>query len=331
MPSTTDWNSPVAVAAADPTHRLTPRSNTSSILPRRSLRSGPSRRDGSVRISISSARLIVVSSFACLSLIGACVDTSQPARLAQCARDHSCSGQAGSSGGGGTTGTEATGGQGGTAGSGGATAGSGGGTEGRGGGTAGGGGAGSGGAGSGGGGSSGPRDAGSSSDTVVDAPYLGPETESPSDTNPPEPDAQEDVVADAPLPGAETGKPESRPEPGPDALPDLALDRAPDLTPDTLPPRPEAGLDAGNCIQRFQANGYSLGTDASTAACSGCMENLVSKETQCRAMIDCMAPLWPSCAPASSCWTTCHNNTNSDSVVQDFVANLTRAACGASH
>ena len=36
--------------------RLTPRSNTSSILPRRSLRAEPSRRAGSVRISISSAR-----------------------------------------------------------------------------------------------------------------------------------------------------------------------------------------------------------------------------------------------------------------------------------
>ena len=280
-------------------------------------------------------RLMVVSCFACLSLIGACVDTSQPARLAQCTRDNSCSGQAGSSGGGDATGTEATGGQGGTAGSGGGTVGSGGGTVGSGGGTAGRGGGTAGvdggGAGSGGGGSSGLRDAGSSSDTGVDAPYLGPETESPSDTNPPEPDAEEDVVADAPLPGAETGKPESGPEPGPDALRDIAPDRAPDLTPDTSPPRPEAGLDAGNCIQRFQANGYSLGTDASTAACSGCIENLVSKETQCRAMIDCMAPLWPSCAPASSCWTTCHNDTNSDSVVQDFVANLTRAACGASH
>ena len=292
-------------------------------------------------------RLIVVSCFACLSLSGACVDTSQPARLAQCARDHSCSGQAGGSGGGGTTGTEATGGQGGAAGSGGgiagsggATAGSGGGMAGRGGGTAGGGGAGSGGgtagvdggvAGAGGGGSSGSRDAGSSSDTVVDAPYLGPETESPSDTNPPEPDAQVDVVADAPLPGAETGKPESKPEPGPDALPDLALDRAPDLTPDTSPPRPEAGPDAGSCIEKFRTNGYSLGTDASPAACSSCIENLISREAPCKAMIDCVALGWPSCARGSTCWTTCQNNSGSNSVVETCVANLTRAACGASH
>jgi hypothetical protein len=287
-------------------------------------------------------RLIVVSCFACLSLIGACVDTSQPARLAQCARDNSCSGQAGSSGGGGTTGTEATGGQGGaagsgggiagsggaTAGSGGATAASGGGTAGRGGGTAG---VDGGDAGSGGGGSSEPRDAGSSSDTVVDAPYLGPETESPSDTNPPEPDAAEDVVADAPLPGAETGKPESRPEPGPDALPDIAPDRAADLTPDTSPPRPEAGPDAGSCIEKFRTNGYSLGTDASPAACSSCIENLISREALCKAMIDCVAPGWPACARGTGCWTTCQNNSGSNSVVETCVANLTNAACGASH
>jgi len=282
-------------------------------------------------------RLIVVSCFACLSLIGACVDTSQPT----CIKNHSCSGQAGGSGGGGTTGTEATGGQGGAAGSGGgiagsggATAGSGGGTAGRGGGTAGGGGgagSGGGGAGSGGGGSSGSRDAGSSSDTVVDAPYFGPETESPSDTNPPEPDAEEDVVADAPLPGAETGKPESRPEPGPDALPDLALDRAPDLTPDISPPRPEAGLDAGSCIEKFRTNGYSLGTDASPAACSSCMENMISREAPCKAMIDCVAPGWPACARGTGCWTTCQNNSGSNSVVETCVANLTNAACGASH
>jgi hypothetical protein len=273
-------------------------------------------------------RLIVVSCFACLSLSGACVDTSQPARLAQCARDHSCSGQAGGSGGGGTTGTEATGGQGGIADSGGGIAGSGRGTAGRGGGTAGGGG---GGAGSGGGGSSGPRDAGSSSDTVVDAPYLGPETESPSDTNPPEPDAEEDVVADAPLPGAETGKPEPRPEPGPDALPDIAPDRAADLTPDTSPPRPEAGLDAGNCVQRFEANGYSLGTDASTAACSGCFENLISREALCKAMIHCLAPSWSSCGQGTSCWTQCLNQSGSNSIVETCVVNLTRAACSAAH
>ena len=56
MSSTTDRSSPVAVAAADPARRPTPRPNTSSILPRRSLRSGPSRRAGSVRISISSVK-----------------------------------------------------------------------------------------------------------------------------------------------------------------------------------------------------------------------------------------------------------------------------------
>jgi hypothetical protein len=291
------------------------------------------------------SRLIFLSCFACLSLISACVNTSQPAALAACAKTHSCSGQAGSSGGGSGGTTEATGGQGGDAGSDGGTAatggaaGSGGGTAG---GTGGGGGgtdggvAGSGGrtdggvAGNGGGGASGSIDAGSSNDTGTDAPYLNPETESRPDTNPPEPDVQQDVPADAPNPGAETGGLESGPEAGPDASPDIAADLPVDLTPDTSP-RPEAGLDAGNCIQRFQADGYSLGTDASTAACGGCKDSGGnSLESTCKAMIACLQPLWP-CSSAANCWRDCRNNAHADSVAEACVVSLTSAACGASH
>jgi hypothetical protein len=101
-----------------------------------------------------------------------------------------------------------------------------------------------------------------------------------------------------------------------------------DLTPDTTPPRPEAGLDAGNCIQRFQANGYSVGTDASIAACSGCFAGSNSKELQCKAMIDCLQPSWPSCAQGSGCWLNCRNTSGSDVVVENCVATLTSAACG---
>jgi hypothetical protein len=48
--NTTDSNSPFAVAAAALARCLTPRLNTFSIRPRRSLRTRPSRRAGSVRI-----------------------------------------------------------------------------------------------------------------------------------------------------------------------------------------------------------------------------------------------------------------------------------------
>jgi hypothetical protein len=173
-------------------------------------------------------------------------------------------------------------------------------------------------AGTGGGGSSGSDDAG------TDAPVSGPETGAPSDIKPLQPDAF--VQADTPPVAPEASGPEPGPEPGPDAAPDIARDLVVDLTPDT--PRPEAGLDAGTCIQRFQASGYSLGTDAAIAACSGCIENSTPKESQCKAMIDCIQPSWPSCTRGSPCWTNCQNTSGSDSVVETYVATLVSAACG---
>ena len=173
-----------------------------------------------------------------------------------------------------------------------------------------------------GGGSSGSDDAG------TDTPVPRPETGFPSDPRPSEPNAS--VPTATPPVGPEAARPEPGPEPGPDGAPDLPRDLLVDLTPDTTPPRPEAGLDAGNCIQRFQENGYSLGRDASIAACSGCFAGSTSKEPQCKAMIGCLQPSWPSCARGSGCWLNCQNTTGSDSAVENCVAILTSAAC-ASH
>ena len=87
------------------------------------------------------------------------------------------------------------------------------------------------------------------------------------------------------------------------------------------------GAAGGNCLQQFQANGYSLGTDAAITACNGCVENLTPKVSQCKAMIDCVQPSWPSCARGSSCWTNCQTISGIDSVVESCVANLTSEAC----
>jgi hypothetical protein len=303
-------------------------------------------------------RLLVLPCIAGLSLVVACVDITQPAQVARCAKTGCVDAPGGSRGGsgasGGTTGTGGIGAQGGSAGSGGSTAGTGGGiasgggasagtggaSAGTGGGSAstGGGSAGTGGssagtggssagtgggsAGTGGGGSSGSGDAG------TDAPVFAPETEAPADTNPPGPDVQHDVPIDTPPVGPEAGGPEPRPEPGPDAPPDIARDLTVDLTPDTTPPRPEAGLDAGNCIQRFQGNGYSLGRDASIAACSACKDTGGgSLESNCKKMIDCLQPLWP-CAQDADCWVNCRNSAAGSSVLDSCVATLTSAACG---
>jgi hypothetical protein len=133
------------------------------------------------------------------------------------------------------------------------------------------------------------------------------------------------VAVDAPIPGAETGGSEA----GPDTLPDIAPDLVVDLMPDILTPRPDAGLDAGSCIQRFQANGYSLGMDASIAACSSCKDSGGnSLESTCKTMIDCLQPAWP-CLTSGNCWRDCRNDAHADSVAESCVVTLTSAACSA--
>lgn len=297
-------------------------------------------------VSTAMSRLVVLSCFACLSLVAACVDTSQPAKVAACGSHCSDSTGGSAAGSGGTTGTGGSGGRGGTQARGGSTAATGGGTAGTGGGTAATGGAtgGTGGAtvstsgktggtgggaggigggtdsggGTGGGGSSGSSDASSAGDTDTDTPYVGAETGSPSDVGPPD-----DGTVDVLNVGAETGGP----EPGQDAAPDIARDLTPDLTPDISPPPPDTGGDASYCIQRFQANGYSLGTDASISACSSCRENGISYESQCKTWIGCLQSSWP-CARGDYCWMDCQHAVNGDSVLETCVWNLASAACG---
>jgi hypothetical protein len=90
-----------------------------------------------------------------------------------------------------------------------------------------------------------------------------------------------------------------------------------------------ARADAGNCIQELQSSGYSVGTDASIAACSACKDNGGgSLESNCKKMIDCLQPLWP-CAQDADCWVNCRNSAAGSSVLDSCVVNLTSAACGA--
>jgi len=83
----------------------------------------------------------------------------------------------------------------------------------------------------------------------------------------------------------------------------------------------------GSCVQVFQANGYSFTSTSGVVACSGCFAGEASKEPQCKAMIDCLQPSWPSCAQGSGCWLNCRNTTGSDLTVENCVANLTSKAC----
>jgi hypothetical protein len=298
-------------------------------------------------------RVVLISYFACLSLVASCADFGKPTTIVRCTKAN-CAEDAGSGGvgesGGGTTGTghggavgtggetaasggvtAASGGE--TAASGGRAAGTGGRTAGTGTGTAGAGGrttdtgAGTGGRNTGtGGGTAGTSGVGGSSgsrDAGRDALILGPETGSPTDTRPSAPDAS--VPTDTPRVGPEAGGPEPGPEAGRDAAPDAARDRAVDLTLDTAT-RSDAGIGTGSCIQTFQANGYSFTSASGVLACTDCKENATSQEAECKAMIDCLRPVWP-CAQSASCWMNCRNQAGGDMVLDSCVANLTSKAC----
>jgi hypothetical protein len=271
-------------------------------------------------------RLVVLLSFAALSLLPSCVDLNSPAKVSQCEKDGTCVNGSGGKGGatagaGGTTSRPTDAGVidaplGGKAGSGGGTGGGaggqgGGGTAGSKGGTttSGGSTAGSttGGTDGGAGGTGGSSDAGTepATDGPVDKPLETPDV--PVDTN-----SKVDVTP-------------------PDAkiLPEVT---PPDVTPDVTPDRqpPDTGFDAPSCIQTFKTNGYSVpvSTDAGVNSCTECRENGTSKEAACKAFVDCLATVWVCNSPNASCWITCRNNTpGGDMVVNDCVVTLINKTC----
>jgi hypothetical protein len=113
-----------------------------------------------------------------------------------------------------------------------------------------------------------------------------------------------------PEPGSEPG-----PEPGFDAGAEIHLDVGRDSGPD----RGRADSSAGTCINQLISNGYAAG---SAPTCRQCMENGISLEAKCQAMIDCLAP---PCTKA--CTTYCQNSAQADGVVSSCVSALTQAAC----
>jgi hypothetical protein len=81
-----------------------------------------------------------------------------------------------------------------------------------------------------------------------------------------------------------------------------------------------AGAGGANCIVGIRASGYSTATQT----CAGCLENGMSLDSKCRAMLDCMEPLWP----CSDCFTSCLNDARGDDVVRNCVRAMTSSACG---
>jgi hypothetical protein len=81
------------------------------------------------------------------------------------------------------------------------------------------------------------------------------------------------------------------------------------------------GMSGDNCITDLQTNGYTAGT---AAPCSACNDNGKSLETQCEAVIDCLAPQWPC---SGNCLTQCYNMAGASGPVMSCVTALTTAAC----
>lgn len=82
------------------------------------------------------------------------------------------------------------------------------------------------------------------------------------------------------------------------------------------------GFSDTNCITDLQTNDYGYGT---APGCSACNDNGKSLETQCQAVIDCLAPQWPC---SGNCLTQCYNTAGASGPVMACVSALTTAACG---
>jgi len=80
------------------------------------------------------------------------------------------------------------------------------------------------------------------------------------------------------------------------------------------------GTPGATCIDALRNNGYTAGAQS----CASCTDNGTSLNTQCQAVIDCMAPIWPC---TGSCLTNCLNHAAAGGVVQTCVMALTDAAC----
>jgi hypothetical protein len=84
-----------------------------------------------------------------------------------------------------------------------------------------------------------------------------------------------------------------------------------------------AGATGSNCVDNIKRMGYAY-----TAAmpCSACVEMGTSRETACRAMIDCLDAA--SCTSSSSnCWLTCRNSNGISGPTESCVSALVAAAC----
>lgn len=84
------------------------------------------------------------------------------------------------------------------------------------------------------------------------------------------------------------------------------------------------GLDgeAGNCYLAIKNNGYAAGA---ATPCGTCLENTLSRATECKTIVDCLAAAGMSCV--GNCYTDCFNQGGGGSVTATCVTNLIEAAC----
>jgi hypothetical protein len=81
-------------------------------------------------------------------------------------------------------------------------------------------------------------------------------------------------------------------------------------------------MTGANCVETIILNGYST---TGAMPCSACMENGMSRETPCKAMIDCLEMMYPC---TGNCYSQCGNSAGiSGPSAACVMALLTAASC----
>lgn len=110
------------------------------------------------------------------------------------------------------------------------------------------------------------------------------------------------------------------PEVGPDAPVDSPVDAWVGEVGDAL----STDGDFENCYLAIKNNNYAAqGADP----CSSCKENEYSRETECKAKLDCLAAAGAECVSGSNCYTDCMNAGGGGTPAATCAANLVTAAC----
>jgi hypothetical protein len=84
------------------------------------------------------------------------------------------------------------------------------------------------------------------------------------------------------------------------------------------------GTTGANCVDDIVNMNYAF---PPAAPCSACMENNMSRQALCQAMIDCLNTTTPCSSSSSNCWLTCRNMNGISGPTEACVLALVNASC----